>query len=227
MDNQTATKPGRSQQDEASLSKEVYCNDNYFSFPLLASLCEQIITIHSLAPQNVLEIGKGNGFLSDFMKRSGMEVTTFDINPALEPDVVGSVTELSDHFAHDQFDVVLCAEVLEHIPFDMFDSALEQIAAVCHRRAVITLPVCQVIRVNCVVDLTLNLGLLNRTVFPSLFWATRGKKISDCHHWEINHSPATSRRNVCQVVGHHFKIESYRRVRHCPYHRMLMLSPQK
>ena len=41
-----------------------------------------------------------------YLKRSGLEVASLDIDPALEPDHVGSVTEIP--FGDNAFDAVVC-----------------------------------------------------------------------------------------------------------------------
>lgn len=97
----------------------------------------QIREILSLKPKNVLEVGIGTKVVSEYLKRVGVEVTTVDINPELNPDYVCSVTELSR--INRKYDVVLCAQVLEHLPFPEFEKALDEIAKIC-RFAVITLP---------------------------------------------------------------------------------------
>ena len=67
-----------------------------------------------------------------------MEVTTVDIDPALGPDVVGSVTRLP--FDDDAFDVALCCEVLEHLPWDEAEAALQEVSRVVSRGAVVSVP---------------------------------------------------------------------------------------
>jgi ubiquinone/menaquinone biosynthesis C-methylase UbiE len=86
----------------------------------------------------VLEVGIGSGIVTEVLKKIGIGVTTLDIDENLRPDVVGSVTEipLPDASA----DVVLAAEILEHIPFNEFPRALEEMHRVSRRFAYITLP---------------------------------------------------------------------------------------
>lgn len=55
----------------------------------------------------------------------GLNVMTADIDPSLDPDFICSVTDLSKTFKPNSFDCILCAEVLEHIPFEYFEIALE------------------------------------------------------------------------------------------------------
>jgi ubiquinone/menaquinone biosynthesis C-methylase UbiE len=92
-------------------------------------------------PRRVLEIGPGHGVVAWYLKRvKNLDVRTADINPLLQPDVVCSVLELSQHFKRDEFDTVLAAEVLEHLPFNFFEKALKEIKYVTKKAVVLTLP---------------------------------------------------------------------------------------
>jgi ubiquinone/menaquinone biosynthesis C-methylase UbiE len=65
-------------------------------------------------------------------------VTTLDIVSKLRPDVAGSV--LSMPFEDAAFDVVACFEVLEHLPYDDFPKALEELSRVSRKHVVLSVP---------------------------------------------------------------------------------------
>lgn len=214
---------GRTLQSEASIGLSEYFNDNYFGFPAMASMCEQIIAVHEMKPSRILEIGKGNGFVSDFLSKAGYQITTFDINPNLKPDVVGSVTELSSHFGQGEFDLVVCAEVLEHIPFELFEPSLCEISKACAGgQALITLPRAQAIWLEIVSDIRLR--FVGRKFRPDIFISRKKSQISECHHWEIDHSSKTSLAEIKRLISEQFNICSITRSRHCSYHRFFKLS---
>jgi len=73
----------------------------------------------------VLNTGKER-VLED-LRKMGLNVTTVDIDPELSPDYCCSVTELHKIFKPKSFDVSLCAEVLEHIPFECFPKSLNEL----------------------------------------------------------------------------------------------------
>lgn len=98
----------------------------------------QIYEVVKLGPKRVLEIGIGNKTVSDYLKKIGVNVTTCDLDKSLNPDIVGDILNLP--FKKDSFDVVLCAEILEHLPFKQVSSALKQIHKVTNKYAIITLP---------------------------------------------------------------------------------------
>lgn len=98
----------------------------------------QINAVLNLQPTNVLEIGIGNKTVSDYLKKLGIKVTTCDFDKNLKPDVVADVSNLP--LKDESFDVVLCAEVLEHLPFGEFSKAIREIHRVCRKTTIITLP---------------------------------------------------------------------------------------
>lgn len=118
--------------------KDHYFNLEYDSKARWISYWYQIAETIKSKPQSVLEIGIGNGTVSDYLKKLGIKVTTCDFDKNLKPDVVADVRKLP--FRKSSFDLVLCAEVLEHIPFNDFKKGLSEIHRVCANRVIITLP---------------------------------------------------------------------------------------
>lgn len=98
----------------------------------------QLREVRRLEPGSVLEIGVGPGMVSRELAHAGLAVTTCDYDARLRPDVCGDVRRLP--FAPKKFGVVLCAQVLEHLPWAEFPALLDEIRRVSRRYAVITLP---------------------------------------------------------------------------------------
>ncbi|MCH7850447.1 MAG: class I SAM-dependent methyltransferase, partial [Nanoarchaeota archaeon] len=70
-----------------------------------------------LAPgSKILEVGAGSKVVSWWLKNLGYEVITVDNNPDIEPDVVADISSLP--FEDNAFDLVLAAEILEHLDFN-------------------------------------------------------------------------------------------------------------
>lgn len=110
----------------------------YDQKPRWISYWHQIDEVLRLAPQTVLEIGIGNQWVSRYLRQHGTAVTTLDIDASLSPDIVGSVTHIP--LPDQSRDVVLCSQILEHLPFDQFESALHELARVCRTGVVLSLP---------------------------------------------------------------------------------------
>lgn len=78
---------------------------------------------------NVLVVGVGNGFIPMLIRFfCRCTITTFDYDEKLAPDIVGDILELSQ-CVKERFDVILCCQVLEHIPYTEFRKALAQLEA--------------------------------------------------------------------------------------------------
>jgi hypothetical protein len=90
--------------------------------------------------KTMLIVGPGQGLDTAVFRWRGYEVTTFDIDETFEPDVIGSVHDLS-MFKDAQFDVVIASHVIEHVAVPYLDSAISELARV-GRHALIYLPAC-------------------------------------------------------------------------------------
>ena len=210
----------RKKDEEESLSKDLYLGSGYFAWPQLVSLVHQIIDVHATGARKVLEIGKGTGFVSDYLSKAGIEVTTVDVNPNLEPDVLGSVLELDNYFEEASFDCVLCAEVLEHMPFEYFEGTIEQIALSTSNRAFITIPRCQHILLDfaCLIKIP-----KLRRKLRSLTLTLPKKDIWSGHHWELDSDKKTKKREIRKLLEKHFIVESFERFKLNPYHFFIVL----
>jgi predicted SAM-dependent methyltransferase len=62
-------------------------------------------------PRTVLSVGSGKTALPEW-KAQGYRVVSLDIDPAMEPDIVASMTDMGDI---GPFDVVYCSHSLEHL----------------------------------------------------------------------------------------------------------------
>lgn len=115
-----------------------YFNANYDDKKRWASYWHQIKEVLNFSPGNILIIGKGNGLVSEYLKSKEIKAVVVDINESLKPDVVASVLNMP--FKDSEFDIVLCAQVLEHLPYGNFLEALKEIKRVANFGAIISLP---------------------------------------------------------------------------------------
>lgn len=170
----------------------------YFSGGRIFSYAHQMDTVLSFEPQRVLEIGVGAGVVAAGLRAIGIDVTTVDIQPELEPDLVGSVLDLplDDH----AFDVALCCQVLEHLPFEQFSPALRELRRVVTKGVVLSLP-----DVRPHYSISWQLPKLGR----SSWTGTRPKRASEAkiksawessgHYWEIGY-PGVSLSHVHRAI---------------------------
>ncbi|WP_421773542.1 class I SAM-dependent methyltransferase [Gracilimonas sp.] len=115
-----------------------YSDLSYDSKERFISYWHQIKQIKDSGCNTALEIGVGNGFVSDYLKNKGFDITTFDIDERLNPDIVGSVLNLP--FKENEFELITCFEVLEHLPYEDVTLALTQLKKVASKKVIISLP---------------------------------------------------------------------------------------
>ncbi len=155
-----------------------YFSPNYDDKKRWVSYWRQIKEVLKFRPGNVLIIGKGNGVVAEYFKLRGIKTITIDVVQSLNPDVIASVVKMP--FSDDEFDVVLCAQVLEHLPYDDFGNALLEIKRVARHGAVISLP-----HFGPTIRFLLKLPFLPEIKF--LFKIPYPKKhvFKEEHYWEI------------------------------------------
>lgn len=200
--------------------KEFYFSKKYISKKRWLSYWYQIKEVLDLAPRSVLEIGVGNKIVSDFIRTQSIDIKTLDINPELKPDFVGSVLEIP--FKSNQFDVVLCAEVLEHLPLEEFKKALKEIKRVSGKYVVLSLP-----HWGISLYLGIKLPLLKKLeIFLKCPFYKKHKFIGE-HYWEIG-KRGYSLRKIKGLIGQvGFKILKDYLVFDVPYHHYFILSKEQ
>ncbi len=155
----------------------------YLSKERMISYYNQVRIIKSLGNQitTILEIGIFNQIFSDLMKKNGYLVTTADVNPELKPDII---LDLNSDFElpKDKFDVIVCFQVLEHLPYEAAEKALQKLAEATKKYVAISLPYSS--EYFCL-RLTNSRTILPRHLFIQIphFWKT--KPICANHCWEL------------------------------------------
>ena len=153
----------------------------YETLPRWITHYYQIHEVLRLNKNKILEIGPGNGMVSWFLKKCGLNVVTCDIDSRNNPDFLGDVTHLP--FEDNSFDIILCCEVLEHIPYSEFEIALREIRRVARDFVLISLPA-----PFAGIALALNLPFLAiYDLHIGMPYATE-KKFDGGHYWELGRS---------------------------------------
>lgn len=140
----------------------------------------QLKLVRELSPLSLLEIGPGEGVVTDVLRKDGVAVTTIDIAPDLNPDVVGSVIQLP--FKDKEFDLALACEILEHIKFEDVPQALRELVRVSRAHVVISLPHPGQVLFSGVFKLPFMSWRGVRLQVP-FFWKTH--RFNGEHYWEL------------------------------------------
>lgn len=165
-------------QAQPQVNKEHYKFINYNNKETWINFWYQVSLVLKNNPQTVLEIGPGNKIVTDILKKEGIDVKTVDIDPDLEPDYVSSVDSLP--FDDDSFDLVLCSEVLEHLPYKLFQRSLKELKRVARNNVILCLP-----NAGGVFLLQFKLPLIKKiTLFFKLPFFWKKHKFNGQHYWE-------------------------------------------
>lgn len=160
--------------------KNFYTDNNYITKDRWDNYWYQIQGVRMFGEaHNVLEIGPGGKLVSAALAKLGFSVKTLDINENIEPDYVASADNLP--MADKSFDIVLAAEILEHLPFDKIGRALFEIKRVSKTGAVISLP-----HSGYVFSFSFKVPLMKwKSIILKIphFWKTK-TSLKD-HYWEI------------------------------------------
>ncbi|MDO8467166.1 MAG: class I SAM-dependent methyltransferase [bacterium] len=176
--------------------------DRFISYFYQVDLSQEAISKEA----KVLEIGKGNGFYSDYMKKLGYQVSTCDFDKDLSPDVVADIRKLP--FPDNSFDLVTAFEVLEHLPFEDVEVALAELKRVSSGKVLISVPY-----KSTYFEMVLKFPFV-RTILRRMFLDIHfriplvfgGIKVSGQHYWEVDLFK-TPLRKVRKVIRKFFAIE--------------------
>lgn len=200
-------------------SAESYFSREYNTKARFCSYWHQIDEVQRLDPGSVLEVGLGNGFVSGYLRRRAVNLVTVDIDPNLNPDVVGSITHLP--FGGGSFDVVTCYEVLEHIPYELFYRAVSELHRVCRFSVILSLP-------DSVRKARLKFQVYDILDFHANFRIPRIRKsvhkFDGQHHWEIGRYSYHLRRILTDIESAGFVVERTYYVPENPRHRFFILN---
>lgn len=178
-----------------------YRGQSYRSRERWNSYWHQLAFVYNENPETLLEVGVGLGIVARELSATGIRVTTFDIAAELHPDVVGSVTALP--FPDKTFDVVLAAEVLEHIRFEDVSQALSELRRVASRAVIISLP-----HPGYIFSFTFKLPLFPRTeLFFKIPFFWKRHQFNGEHYWELGKRgyPLVRFLKRAQTTGLHLK----------------------
>ena len=193
----------------------------YDSNERFMSYWHQINEVFLLNPRKVLEVGTGKGFLAQYLRARGLDVTTLDIDGRANPDYIGSVLKIP--FTDKLFEVVACFEVLEHLPYECLEKALREMQRVSSAYLVLSLPdVGRAYRLNVQFP---RLGEIKRLItLPRLKRALHVFK--EGHYWEIEKYGYPLKRVLEDIRKTGLKVLKTYKAYEIPYHRFFVLRRQ-
>ncbi|MBY0472786.1 class I SAM-dependent methyltransferase [Patescibacteria group bacterium] len=161
------------------VDKTHYAGAAYRSSDRWMSYFHQLELVEKIGAKHVLEVGVGSGVLARELVVRGVRVTTLDIAEDLQPDIVGSVTDIPCENV--SFDTAVAFEVLEHMPFEESTQALRELARVSRTHVLVSLP-----HPGWVFSIIYKVPLLPRIhllIQIPFFWKTH--RFNGEHYWEL------------------------------------------
>ena len=179
----------------------------------------------NLKPKNILEIGVGNEIVKNCLQKFVKDYKVMDINEKLKPDILSDMRDFRPELK-EKFDCLVCAEVLEHMPFRDLEKNLKNIHQYLANsgKALITIPHRRA-RILIITPFSYQKPIILSLPFwlkssPKSFYrqVIRGEMWIDPHHcWEIGDGKI-KKRDVEDVMGKvGFSIDSYVKLLHVDF----------
>ena len=182
----------------SQISKEAgYAAGKYAKLDRFSSYSYQIQEIIATNPASVVEIGVGDGVVSDyFRKNSKIEFTTSDFAEDLKPDIVADVRALP--VDDKSYDTTCAFQVLEHLPFEDFEKGVSELVRVAKNYVLISLP-----HFNHPLKLDIKVPLLPEIKILIQVPHPKPHVFDGQHYWEIGKKgyPASRIRSVLSKYG--------------------------
>ncbi len=201
---------------DIQVEPEHYADLTYDKKERFLSYWHQIDEVLTRQPESMLEVGIGNGFVSRYLRRAGVDVHTLDFDERLEPDTVGSVLELP--FDDGEFDMSCCFETLEHLPWDVFTPAVRELKRVARRWVLLSLPdVTPYVRV----DINRSRNEVAHVLKDLPNPRPDEHEFDGQHYWELGKRGYSIDKILNTLRAEGLEVESSFRVFEMPYHRFI------
>jgi len=203
------------------VQKNHYIRQDYDSCERFISYFNQKEIIVNVAKKigdnvRILEIGKGNGLIYDYLKKMRFDIKSFDIDRDLNPDYLGDVTNIKE-IIKDSYSIVACFEVLEHIKYEDFEKTLKQLYEITNNYLLISLPQSRFyLSVWFKIPLVRIFSFYLSVPFPIVH------KFDGEHYWEVG-KKGYSLKKVMAILNSFFHIQSHFVHPLDPYHRYFIL----
>lgn len=184
--------------------KNIFESESYDTLMRFISYYNQkkitIDVIKNDTEKKILEVGKGNGFLSEYLKKRLFNVKTFDNDKSVSPDFIGDIKKIKK-VVNKKFDLIACFEVLEHIKYSEVDAVLEQFSFITNDYVIISVPQCRLF-----FTLWADMNVFHNHSFSFNIPVPLKHVYDGEHYWELGKKDY-SIRNFRKLLGKYFFLE--------------------
>ena len=198
-----------------------YRGEDYETKGRFCSYWHQIDEVRKAMPSregHILIIGKGSGFIDSYLRGIGYKVATLDIDDTLEPTYCASVLNMP--LLTSSIDLVICCQVLEHLPFKQFPIALREIRRIIRPEGHLVLSLPDLTRTY---RFMLQLPKLGEHAFiipiPVPEWLKKTWVYNGEHYWNIGNKDYPAKRIAANLTAEKFTIVREFRVFEMSWHR--------
>lgn len=199
------------------VDKSHYSFSNYVSKNRWASIWHQLNEVIKLYPDTVLELGPGPGIFKVLLSHFGITVATLDLDPELEPDYIGSATELP--FADNTYDCVCAFQMLEHLPYDKSLQAFREMGRIAIKNLVLSLPDSKQ-----KYEYSFDIPKVGKRTIRIPKPGIKEHVFDGEHYWEINKKGFPLKKILNDFSQQKFSLTYTYRVPEMPYHRFFVYS---
>lgn len=192
---------------QTQVTKEDYFSGDYLTPKRWSSYCQIINQVLLMKPRSILEIGPGNGVVAATLRQMDFSVKTLDFDDKLNPDYVADVSgdNLPDILGGDKFDLIIAAQVFEHIRYEDFLKAVGNLAGIADR-AIVSLP--HTTDNSFLVSFGLKIPLFKKFSFvKKIIYKKKAHQFNGQHYWEIGKSGYSLNKVRRDILRSGWKIE--------------------
>jgi len=199
------------------VDKNHYEFDNYCGPDRWGSYYYQLKEVLDKSPSSILEVGGGDGVFENYLKvNTDVDYKSMNIAEDLEPDVLGSVEKIP--LNDNSFDYVCAFEVLEHLPFEKFETSLKEMKRIAKRGVIVSLP-----HFGPMISFSFKIPFLKEKRFAFKVPYYRNHEFNGEHYWEIGKSGYEIAK-IRNIIEKHFLIENDYVPHENSYHHFFVLN---
>lgn len=171
--------------------------------------------------KSILDIGPGNKIVSNILLQMGYNIKTLDIDSQTEPDIVADIKNIQE-FVKDKFDLIICCQVLEHLPYSDFTLILKNLYQLTKKYLILTLPYTSKGTFKLYYECKI-LPFIKPVSWIEIFNFFPKKHIfNGQHYWEIGKKGYQLKRILTDINENGFKIITNYPIFENPYHYLII-----